>query len=122
MPAAIVLAISLFAWTYYPVARVQYRETREKQRLQAELESLQARNERLRDQVDRLKTPEGVEDYARSQLGMVKRGENAVVVVNKETAAANSLATATPVIDSEVTTQGPVGPWTAFLDLFFGLE
>lgn len=122
MPAAVVLVIAVFAWTYYPVARVQYRETREKQRLQAELDSLQARNERLRAQVDRLKTPAGVEDYARSQLGMVKRGENAVVVVEKGAEKPSAAATATPVIDSEVTTPTPVGPWTAFLDLVFGLE
>lgn len=116
------LAIALFAWTYYPVARVQYRETREKERLQAELTSLQARNDRLREQVDKLKTPEGVEDYARSQLGMVKRGENAVVVVDKANATPSKTSTIAPVIDSDVTTEGPVGPWTAFLDLVFGLE
>lgn len=120
-PAGVVVAIALFAWTYYPVARVQYRETREQQRLEAELASLEARNDRLREEVELLKTPEGVEDYARSQLGMVKRGENAVVVV--EAGAENSkVSTAAPEIDSDNTTEGPVGPWTAFLDLVFGLE
>lgn len=122
MPAAVVLAIMLFAWTYYPVARVQYRETREKERLQAELDSLEARNERLRAQVERLKTPEGVEDYARSQLGMVKRGENAIVVVDAAADKRSAASTAAPLIDSDITTEGPVGPWTAFLDLVFGLE
>ena len=37
---------------------------------------------RLSKQVERLKTPAGVEDYARSQLGMAKKGENVVVVVD----------------------------------------
>lgn len=120
-PAAVVLAVMLFAWTYYPVARVQYRETREKQRLEAELESLQARNERLRKQVDRLRTPEGVEDYARSQLGLVKQGENVVVVID-DNAERSEPATTAPVIDSDRIQEGPVGPWTAFLDLVFGLR
>lgn len=122
MPAALAITIALFAWTYYPVARVQYRETREKQRLEAELESLQARNERLRKQVDRLRTPEGVEDYARSQLGMVKQGEKAVVVIDQDSPPPSSPSTAPPEIDSDRIDEGPVGPWTAFLDLVFGLE
>jgi cell division protein FtsL len=121
-PAAAVIVMVLFAWTYYPVARVQYRETREKQRLEAELESLQARNDRLRKQVDRLRTPEGVEDYARSQLGLVKQGENAVVVVDEGNPKPSAPSSATPDIDSDRMDEGPVGPWTAFLDLVFGLR
>lgn len=126
LPAALMAAIGLFAWTYYPVARVQYRETREVARLQAELDSLQARNARLSKQVERLKTPEGVEDYARTQLGLVKAGENVVVVVDESrsvppTQLAMSMA-ARPMIDSDETTTGPVGPWTGFLDFLFGVE
>ena len=115
------MVLVVFAWTYYPVVRVQYRETREQARLTAELEALQARNDRLRDQVERLKTPEGVEDYARSQLGLVKKGEHRIVVVTQENAAAAQDQSA-PRIDSEETTDGPIGPWTAFLDLVFGVE
>jgi len=114
--------LAVFAWTYYPVARVQYRETREKARLEAELNSLQARNDRLRRQVDKLKTPEGVEDYARSQLGLVKRGEKVAVVVDGDEAAEASAALKTPDIDSMQMAQAPVGPWTAFLDLVFGAQ
>lgn len=115
------MVLAVFAWTYYPVVRVQYRETREQARLTAELEALQARNDRLRDQVERLKTPEGVEDYARSQLGLVKKGEHRIVVVTEGNAAATEDKSA-PRIDSDETTVGPIGPWTAFLDLVFGVE
>ena len=77
---------TVFVATYYPVARVQYRETRERARLRAELEGVQARNARLGTQVARLKTPEGVEDYARVQLGLVKAGEHVGVVVDDSAA------------------------------------
>jgi hypothetical protein len=107
---------------YYPVMRVQYREAREKARLVAELETIQARNDRLREQVDRLKTPAGVEDYARSQLGLVKKGESVVVVVDEDKPADNTGVNAAPVIDSAETTTSPAGPWTAFLDLVFGVQ
>lgn len=115
-------SIGLFAWAYYPVAAVQYRETREAARLRAELAHLTARNDRLRGQVDRLKTPAGVEDYARSQLGMVKKGENVVVVVDGNEASEASRAAAAPRIDSDEAVEAPVGPWTAFLDLVFGIR
>jgi len=113
--------IALFVWTYYPVAAVQYRETKQRAELAAELEGLQARNARLRREVERLKTPAGVEDYARSQLGLVKKGENVVVVLNGDEAK-EATGTGVPQIDSDEPTAQPIGPWTAFLDLVFGLR
>lgn len=108
--------------TYYPVAAVQYRETRQKTQLAAELKQLQARNARLRESVDRLKTPAGVEDYARSQLGLVKKGENVVVVVDDKNAKESTKTGGVPRIDSDETTVAPTGPWTGFLDLVFGIR
>lgn len=118
-PVTIALTVLVFGWAFYPAARVQYRETRERARLASELKSLQSRNDRLRDQVEQLKTPEGVEAYARSQLGLVKKGENAVVVVDGTSSQAT---TAAPDIDSDSNLGQPVGPWTAFLDLVFGVR
>jgi cell division protein FtsL len=122
VPSAIGLLLLLLAWGFYPVAAVQYRESRERTRLAAELESLQARNDRLREQVDKLKTPAGVEDYARSQLGMVKKGENVIVVVDGDEEQESAAALAAPEIDGDETPQSPAGPWTAFLDLVFGVQ
>ncbi len=122
LPTSVALGLALFAWGYYPVAKVQYRQTREQQQLAAELKTLQARNDRLRNQVERLKTPEGVEDYARSQLGLVKQGEHAVRVVDGDEAAEMSATVAAPEIDSDETTVAPTGTWTAVLDLVFGLR
>jgi len=125
LPVIVAGAVTLFVVTYYPVARVQYMETRQRAQLQAEFDALRTRNARLGTEVARLKTPEGVEDYARSQLGMVKRGEHVVVVtdgLNQPglTAAGGTLS---PQIDTSAdTTTGPSGPWTAFLDSVFKVQ
>jgi len=124
LPIFIVAAVAIFVVTYYPVARVQYRETRERARLQAEYDALTTRNQRLATEVARLKTPEGVEDYARSQLGMVKAGEHVVVVVDG-TAKPSMMPSAgsPPELDSSgETTSAPSGPWTAFLDSVFSAQ
>lgn len=124
LPLAVLAATAIFVGAYYPVAKVQYRETREKIRLQSELDAIRARNHRLQTTVDRLKTPEGVEDYAREQLGMVKAGEHVGVVVdsNVSTRTAAAAVLATPRIDSEESVVPTVGPWTAFLDSVFGVQ
>lgn len=123
LPLIVIAVLAVFVSTYYPVAKVQYRETRERVRLEAELTALEARNERLQASVDRLKTPEGVEDYARLRLGMVKQGERVVVVIDGEESTRTAMATlAAPRIDSEAAAVPPVGPWTAFLDVVFGIE
>lgn len=124
LPVVVVAVVSLFIAAYYPVARVQYRETRERAGLQAELDAIRARNDRLRTDVARLKTPEGVEDYARLQLGMVKKGEHQIIVVDgtEPTPTVDAAAGRVPEIDSQVVAKPPVGPWTAFLDAFFGVQ
>jgi len=123
LPLVILAVLAFFVFTYYPVAKVQYRETRERVRLQTELTALKARNERLQVAVDRLKTPEGVEDYARLQLGMVKQGENVAVVIDgDESTKTASAAPNTPLIDSEEAAVPTIGPWTAFLDAVFDVE
>jgi cell division protein FtsL len=103
----------LAAWTVYPVLRIQYQHERELQTLQAELDGLKTRNETLREQVDRLKTPEGVEQAARESLGMVKPGEQAYVV----TGGTLGETSATVLVDGE-----PEPPlWQQALDALFGL-
>ena len=122
LPVIIIAVVSVFITAYYPVARVQYRETRERTRLQVELDAIRARNNRLRAEVARLKTPEGVEDYARLQLGMVKRGEHQVVVVDGTEPTRTLVAQGAPRIDSQEAVKPPVGQWTAFLDAIFGVQ
>lgn len=120
LPVVIVAVLAAFIAAYYPVARVQYRETRERSNLQAELDAIRARNDRLRTEVARLKTPEGVEDYARLQLGMVKQGEHQIIVVDGSES--TQTAQGAPQIDSQEAVKPPVGPWSAFLDAVFGVQ
>jgi cell division protein FtsL len=121
----VVVAVAIFVVTYYPVARVQYRETRRLAQYQNELKALQTRNQKLSVQVARLKTNEGVEDYARSQLGMVKKGENVVVVTDGTRPAKLTTAPvgAAPVIEtSGIPSAAPTGAWTEFLDAVFSVQ
>ena len=122
LPIFVVGAVAIFVISFYPVARVQYRETRQRAQLQAEYNALEARNQKLGVQVARLKTNEGIEDYARSQLGMVKKGEHVVIVTDGTEPTQTTLANAIPQIDSQEETRPPAGPWTAFLDAFFGVQ
>lgn len=110
---------------YYPAARVQYRELRQKAKLELELRGLQTRNAKLRDQVARLKTPEGLEDLARTQLGLVKKGEHVAVIVDEDADNERDEATSpSPKLDHAVPTAAQTKDtgWTAFLDAFFGVE
>lgn len=109
------LLLVISAWAFYPVARVQYQEERNRARLEAELDGLKERNAELRAQVDRLKTPEGVEQVAREDLGMVKEGENLYVVMDPESGA----STAT-MVAGESSSREDV--WLEILDAIFGFE
>lgn len=122
LPLAILLVFGAFTAAYYPVLRVQYREYRDRARLAAELEAIQARNTRLEAEVARLRTPEGVEDYARTQLGLAKRGEHVVVVRDMGAPKEPVAVQAVPEIDSDRVADEAVGPWTDFLDLVFGVQ
>ncbi len=108
--------IAVVAWVLYPALRVHYQETREKTRLEAELETLKARNETLSAQVDRLKTPEGVEEIARENLGMIKEGENLYVVLEEE----EPTETAAPNLEIDEAERDPA--WVEVLDLVFGVR
>lgn len=50
-------------------------------RKQLELVALEEANARLTDEVERLKTPEGIEEAAREEIGYVQRGERRLTVL-----------------------------------------
>jgi hypothetical protein len=93
---------------------MQYQHQREVRSLEAELEGLKSRNDVLRDQVDELKTPEGVEAVARETLGLVKPGEQAYVVTGG--VIGETSATVSPEPRAEV----PL--WQRALDALFGFS
>ncbi len=116
----IVLGVFLAAvWTLYPVLRLQYQQQRQVASLEAELEGLKDRNSQLAEQIDRLKTPEGVEEAARQNLGLVKDGEQAYVVTGKEDPDRDPDA-----VDAKTRSaqDESASLWTRVLDALFGVR
>ena len=107
-------------WYLYPLLRMHYAETSEVARLEKELDDLQDRNEQLRHDVERLQTPQGVEEAARESLGYVKPGENAYVVLAPDR---SLLETADVVPDAEAYRESGSPPlWRRVLDFVFGVD
>jgi cell division protein FtsB len=117
----VLLALGLVIWSFYPVARVQYREERAYAQLNAEYESVQARNARLRKQVARLQTTAGVEDEARAE-GLVLPGEHPVIVTDKSQPATQAVTQNQYQVEPEQPVEAPSGPWTPVLDFIFGVQ
>jgi cell division protein FtsL len=110
----VIVAVVLAAWWVYPTFRLQYENQHEVQTLESELGDLKSRNEELRQEIDGLKTPEGVEQLARESLGMVKPGEHAYVVTG------SAVAETTATVDATAT--GADSFWQRTLDTLFGLD
>jgi len=100
-------------WYLYPLVRMQYVEQREVERLEQELEAIRERNEDLSAQVDRLRTPAGVEEAARQTLGLVKPGESVYLITGEEETSALMGVTSGSV---------PESGWRKLLDWVFGVE
>lgn len=110
----LIATVVFAAWSIYPVLRLQYENQREVRTLEQELDGLKARNGELRQQVDELKTPEGVEQAARENLGLVKPGEQAYVVTGGSVGETSQ----TPLPDVKITPDF----WERALDFVFGLN
>jgi hypothetical protein len=113
---AIVGAFLIVGWLY-PMVKLHYREQRQLSSIKAEYQAVKSRNATLRKQIQRLKTPQGVEQAARESLGLVNKGENAYVVMEpgaKKPSATTSV-TAAPTRASAAT-----DPVTLLLDAVFG--
>ncbi len=104
----------------YPLVRMDYAGQREVEHLEEQLVGLQERNAELSDEVEHLKTPEGVEEAARESLGYVKPGENAYVVLGPE---ASGTETGSKVPEAERYLGEETSPWwQRILDRLFGVE
>ena len=114
------LLIMAFLAIYFP-AKDYYVAYRHNERLQYEYVENMQRNKKIEDRVKNLQTPEGIEDYARKELNMVKPGENSVNVVGGP----EESETAQPPAVVERIPQGsgtaPSNWKTRFLDFFFGV-
>ncbi len=86
MPSGLVRALAgvavfaLVAVTLYGPAQQYYQQMRETDRLQAEYAAVAARSNTLQSTIDSLRSEEGVEDKAHTDLGYVKKGEQTATV------------------------------------------
>jgi cell division protein FtsL len=78
-------AVGLFVFSSAQAAYRLYQLTREVAELEHQRRALLAENRRLREEVRRLYDPAYVERLAREQLGLVRPGEVAVVLVPSPT-------------------------------------
>ncbi|MBS3955983.1 MAG: septum formation initiator family protein [Clostridiales bacterium] len=114
LPFVVTAMLLVLVWSLYEPLKMRYTETREQHRLEAELADLQERNRDLREQVERLKTPEGVEEVARTSLGFVREGENLYVVIDADENTMTAEAGVEPAADANT----PF--WRDILDFVFG--
>lgn len=111
---ALIATLVVVAWSVYPVFRLQYEHRRELESLESELGGLKERNEQLRDEVEGLKTPEGVEALARASLGLVRPGEQAYIVTGGSSSEASAAAPPSEASGDPL--------WQRALDSLFGLD
>jgi hypothetical protein len=104
------------AWLY-PMVKLHYREQRQLSSIQAEYQAVKTRNATLRKQIQRLKTPQGIEQAARDSLGLVNKGENAYIVMEP---GAKKPTDATPVTAPPLKASVATDPVTMLLDAVFG--
>ena len=77
----LLILVAKAAWSVYS------KESESRRRLDsaaADLVALQSRERKLRENIDRLKTPEGMEAQIREQFQVAKPGERMVVLVDEK--------------------------------------
>jgi len=78
---AVVITAALVAALFVLPVKAWLRQRDDIARKQTELGALEQANAELTDEVGRLKTPEGVEEAARQEIGYVQRGEIRLTVL-----------------------------------------
>jgi cell division protein FtsB len=115
----IIGGLVLAAVTLYPAVRDYYLALRANDRITAEYEVVVDRNEKIRQQIDKMATPEGIEDRAREEFGWVKEGEEAVNITGLNI---SESSTGLPPAVEPGTVKAPETWWTQTLDEFFGVN
>lgn len=111
----------VFFSAYFP-AKDYYVAYRANQRAQNELQANIDHNNALKGEISHLQTQEGVEDFARQNLGMVKANENSLRLTGASAQSepeANEYQTNKRIEKDSGT--APVSWKTKFLDFFFGV-
>ena len=119
--AIVACAVVAFAvFMLYPSCQNYYNETRQLQQLQAEYEALNSYNTQMQAQIDYLNTDEGLEDYARSELGWIREDEQMATVEGVESSVDGSSQTNDVQSPLNETISAPDTWYSGFLDFFFG--
>jgi len=113
------VVLVLAVYILYPVARSYYSAWRENGRLEAEYQALLDRNARIKEQVDALKTREGIEDWVRQQFGWVPAGEKAANITGLDI---NESSLGLPASVEPGSVEMSDLWWIKILDFIFGVE
>jgi Septum formation initiator len=111
----VVAIVAAIGWTMWPALKLEYQTSRNFAGLEQQYKDLKTRNASMEAQVAELKTPQGVEDAARENLGLVKAGEHAYVVME------SGASTATPSAAASITPDARPA-WQVVLDFVFGVD
>ena len=112
--------VGLTVFMLYPTCQSYYTETRQLQQLQAEYDALNAYNAQMQSQINYLNTEEGLEEYARSELGLIRQDEHMVTVEGVESSSDGASASDTAHSPLNETIPAPDTWYSGFLDVFFG--
>jgi cell division protein FtsB len=117
--AATLVCLGLVVVFLYEPAAQCYCQMRELDRLNAEYAAVETHNDTLQTSVDTLQSGTGIEDSATSQFGMVKQGEQAVVVtgINSSTQDSDFRSNVVP-----GSVPAPDTWYSSVLDAVFGYE
>lgn len=125
MRGIVVLAVAVFTVVMlYPSCQNYYMETRQLQQLEAEYEVLNGYNQQMQSQIDYLNTDQGLEEYARSELGWVREGEHVVNVEGVQATQNNTSSDTERANYSQLSNDvhAPDTWYSGILDVLFGYK
>lgn len=112
--------VGLTVFMLYPSCQNFYTETRQLQQLQAEYQALSDYNTQMQSQIDYLNTDEGLEEYARSELGWIRQDERMATVEGVESSVDGSTQANTTYSPLNEDILAPATWYSGVLDVLFG--
>lgn len=76
----------LLVFSVFPRVKTVYELSAQRNQLEQQRTALQKTNKALSNRAKQINSPENIEKIAREQLGMVKKGETALVTVDSKSA------------------------------------
>ena len=115
---AAVLAVPLLLYALVATGQKaveNYQLNQQADALRAEVVNLRSHNVELQQQIEQARSDTAIETIAREQLGLIKQGDHAVVVVAQSARATQQTAAPAP-----APTPAPKPTWRQWLDYLFG--